>query len=211
MAGETNSTLIIDPTTLGDSGKTYSVQIDDDIESITSDSATLTVETPLLEIVSGPDDLTVTEGDDATFIVTTTGGSGTLSYQWLADNVVINDATDSILTIPGVTLDDSGTVYQIQVTDDGNTTVFASATLTVEEADINLVITAQPVDATVDEGDDASFSVTAVGDGPLSYQWFADGSAISGETTDTLVVSSCLLYTSPSPRDRQKSRMPSSA
>ena len=28
---------------------------------------------------------------------------------------------------------------------------------------------------------------------------------------DTLVIRSCLLYTSPSPRDRQKSRMPSSA
>ena len=28
---------------------------------------------------------------------------------------------------------------------------------------------------------------------------------------DSAVVSTCLLYTSPSPRDRQKSRMPSSA
>ena len=30
-------------------------------------------------------------------------------------------------------------------------------------------------------------------------------------TTDDYLTSSCLLYTSPSPRDRQKSRMPSSA
>ena len=30
-------------------------------------------------------------------------------------------------------------------------------------------------------------------------------------TVDTDVIYSCLLYTSPSPRDRQKSRMPSSA
>ena len=35
-----------------------------------------------------------------------------------------------------------------------------------------------------------------------------EGGGASGETTETLT---CLLYTSPSPRDRQKSRMPSSA
>src|SRR5665213_3723423 len=36
----------------------------------------------------------------------------------------------------------------------------------------------------------------------------------SGETpiwSDVVLVNTCLLYTSPSPRDRQKSRMPSSA
>ena len=31
------------------------------------------------------------------------------------------------------------------------------------------------------------------------------------ETIDALEIDTCLLYTSPSPRDRQKSRMPSSA
>ena len=33
----------------------------------------------------------------------------------------------------------------------------------------------------------------------------------SGKTTLLEILSGCLLYTSPSPRDRQKSRMPSSA
>src|SRR5665213_2492647 len=39
---------------------------------------------------------------------------------------------------------------------------------------------------------------------PLSY-W------IWGKPTDWTYINDCLLYTSPSPRDRQKSRMPSSA
>ena len=40
-----------------------------------------------------------------------------------------------------------------------------------------------------------------------------DGAGADGVPRDEshLVVRSCLLYTSPSPRDRQKSRMPSSA
>ena len=41
---------------------------------------------------------------------------------------------------------------------------------------------------------------------------FAKQQSLSSRTLDTsLATSTCLLYTSPSPRDRQKSRMPSSA
>ena len=35
--------------------------------------------------------------------------------------------------------------------------------------------------------------------------------AETAEDAEIIVVNTCLLYTSPSPRDRQKSRMPSSA
>ena len=34
---------------------------------------------------------------------------------------------------------------------------------------------------------------------------------VSGESRQEEIIAACLLYTSPSPRDRQKSRMPSSA
>ena len=37
------------------------------------------------------------------------------------------------------------------------------------------------------------------------------GEALPPDTTRSFVRNTCLLYTSPSPRDRQKSRMPSSA
>ena len=35
--------------------------------------------------------------------------------------------------------------------------------------------------------------------------------SVSSEVSDLITIENCLLYTSPSPRDRQKSRMPSSA
>ena len=42
--------------------------------------------------------------------------------------------------------------------------------------------------------------------------WVAmSGGVIAAMITEIVVYPSCLLYTSPSPRDRQKSRMPSSA
>ena len=45
----------------------------------------------------------------------------------------------------------------------------------------------------------------------IGYENFKTNIIVSSNSTDTFQNMSCLLYTSPSPRDRQKSRMPSSA
>lgn len=47
-------------------------------------------------------------------------------------------------------------------------------------------IASAPAAVTVDDGAAASFSVTAQGTGPLSYQWSRNGTAIAGATTATL-------------------------
>ena len=44
-----------------------------------------------------------------------------------------------------------------------------------------------------------------------NYYQVMSGETGHAEAIEIIYVSSCLLYTSPSPRDRQKSRMPSSA
>ncbi len=44
------------------------------------------------------------------------------------------------------------------------------------------VITQQPLDVTVDEGNSFALSVTATGAEPLTYQWFKDGTEIEGAT-----------------------------
>lgn len=48
-----------------------------------------------------------------------------------------------------------------------------------------ITITAQPVSQTIPIGDTATFSVTAIGAGPLAYQWSEDGNAIPGATAAT--------------------------
>lgn len=50
-------------------------------------------------------------------------------------------------------------------------------------------ITAQPASLTVKSGQSASFSVQASGTAPLAYQWYKDGTAISGATSATLALS----------------------
>ncbi|MGM9485676.1 hypothetical protein ACS5PN_31095 [Roseateles sp. NT4] len=49
-------------------------------------------------------------------------------------------------------------------------------------------ITAAPAALSVDDGAAASFSVTAQGTGPLSYQWSRNGAAIAGATSATLLL-----------------------
>src|SRR5258708_30326145 len=50
-------------------------------------------------------------------------------------------------------------------------------------------ITAQPANQTVTAGQTATFSVTAAGTAPLTYQWMKNNAAISGATSSS--------YTSP--------------
>src|ERR1700677_1812036 len=47
------------------------------------------------------------------------------------------------------------------------------------------VITGQPVSQTVTVGQTATFNVTATGTGPLTYQWFDNGTAITGATSSS--------------------------
>ena len=46
-----------------------------------------------------------------------------------------------------------------------------------------------PSSRTVAPGETATFSTTATGDGPLSYQWERDGKAISSATTASYTTS----------------------
>ncbi|MEM7167828.1 MAG: LamG-like jellyroll fold domain-containing protein [Planctomycetota bacterium] len=46
------------------------------------------------------------------------------------------------------------------------------------------VITTQPVDVTVNAGEDATFTITAIGTPPLSYQWQTTGAVTNGSFSD---------------------------
>jgi uncharacterized protein (TIGR02145 family) len=52
------------------------------------------------------------------------------------------------------------------------------------------IITTQPVSQTVASGESVAFSVLATGTAPLTYQWYKDGIAVSGEVSSTYTISS---------------------
>jgi hypothetical protein len=75
-----------------------------------------------------------------------------------------------------------------EVSPEGNISTFASG-ITQPSALAFFVgppfITNQPANETIINGDNASFSVTAFGNGNLSYQWLFNGTPISGATNAT--------------------------
>ncbi|HHI92021.1 MAG TPA: hypothetical protein ENK04_00690 [Gammaproteobacteria bacterium] len=81
-------------------------------------------------IVAQPAAVTVTEGDDASFSVVSTG-SGSLAYQWFRDGNSIAGATGASHTVPGVSSSDNGSVYSCEVSNSLGSINSSGAMLTV--------------------------------------------------------------------------------
>jgi hypothetical protein len=116
--------------------------------------------------------------NSATLAVAATGGG--LSYQWLKDGVAIAGANQAQYVVADVYAAGAPGTYSVRVTNAAGTVTSGPATLGVLPG-----ISAQPVALSKAAGQSAVFSVSAVGTGPLSYQWRKDGVAIIGATSPT--------------------------
>ena len=133
-------------------------------------------------ITTEPANQSVTAGQTATFSVTASG-TAPLSYQWRRNGTNISGATSASYTTPAATSGDNGALFSVVVTNSAGSVTSSNATLTVTTAAVAPSITAQPASATVTAGQTATFSVTASGTAPLSYQWRRNGTSISGATS----------------------------
>ena len=185
ISGATSNVYTIPGATADDAGD-YSVVATNSVASTPSATATLTVSTVAVPPAIGtpPSDLTVPAGAPATFSVTATG-TAPLSYQWFKGTEPISDATLATYTIPRVSISDAGD-YSVTVSNYAGSAASASAHLAVL---LPPVIGTPPASQTVSTGSNVSFSVTASGDGPFTYQWRKAASSISGATAATLTLS----------------------
>lgn len=71
---------------------------------------------------------------------------------------------------------------------DGTFSFYQNLTASSGSGGIPPYITMQPASETVTEGDTASFSVTAGGSAPLTYQWYFDKTGITGATNPVLTL-----------------------
>ena len=182
IAGATGVSLVVTPT-VADSGAMYSVAVSNSVGTVQSEAARLTVMAAAVAptIVAQPANQTVTAGQTASFSVTA-NGTTPLSYQWQKNGAPIAGATAATYTTPATTSADNGALFAVVVSNAAGSVTSANATLTVNAAtgDVSPTITVQPADMTVQAGQSASFTVTATGTQPLSYQWRKNGSAITG-------------------------------
>src|SRR5882762_4430108 len=184
IAGATSASYTTPATTTADNGTTFRVGVSNTAGSATSAAATLTVSAVAVAptITTQPVNQTVTAGQTASFVVAATG-TAPLSYQWQKNGVNIAGATSASYTTPATTTSDNGATFAAVVSNTAGSATSATATLTVNVAVVAPAITAQPVNQTVTAGQTASFSVTATGTAPLSYQWRKNGVNIAGATS----------------------------
>ena len=183
ISGATASAYTTPATASTDNGAQFSVVISNAAGSVTSNSATLTVNVPP-SITTQPSSVTITSGQTATFSVTATG-TAPLTYQWKKNGASVSGATAASYTTPAETTADNGAQFTVVVTNSVGNVTSNAATLTVNAAPVAPSITAQPSSVTITAGQTATFSVTATGTAPLSYQWSQNGTAISGATSSS--------------------------
>ena len=132
-------------------------------------------------ITMQPASQTVTAGQTATFSVTASG-TAPLSYQWRKNSANISGATAANYTTPATTSADNNAKFDVIVTNSVSSATSTQATLTVNAAPAAPTITMQPANQTAAAGQTATFSVTASGTAPLSYQWRKNSANISAAT-----------------------------
>ncbi len=150
-------------------------------------------------IIAHPQSQSGIVGTNVAFTVTASGQSP-LTYQWyfngspLTDSTHISGSSSNTIYIVGVVTNDAGN-YSVTVSNRHAVVTSSPAILTVL---VPVTITSQPTNQTVVSGTNTTFSVTADGTGPITYQWIfngaplADGGRFAGGQTTTLIISGVL-------------------
>lgn len=181
LPGQTGTTLTLFNVTDANEAQ-YCVRVANPFGTATSPQATLTVNNP--PTISGqPAPQTVIEGTFASFTVTVTA-DGPCTYQWRYNGVNIPGATATTYVIAAALNSQEGN-YSVVVFCPFGTVVSQNALLTVN---IPPTIIVQPVTQSVIAGNSVFFSVTAVGDPTLVYQWKRNGVNLPGQTLASLTI-----------------------
>ncbi len=142
-------------------------------------------------ITQQPANGTVTAGQPATFSVTATG-TAPLTYQWFMNGMVAGTNSSTFSIAQTMTGQNNARIY-VKITNTEGSATSNTVTLTVNQAAPTApTITQQPTNATVTAGQTATFTVTATGTAPLTYQWFMNGSA-AGTNSSTFAITQTTL------------------
>ena|GEM_PF-1166565 len=181
ITNATTFTYTINSVSGSDDGNYFCI-ITNSCGNSTSANISLTVNTAPA-ITKQSSNSSVCEGKSITFDVTASGSSP-LTYQWYFNSSTINGANSNFYTVTGAALTNSGTYYCIVTNSCGNKQS-NNITLTVNEAP---KITANTSSASRCEGQSMTFSITATGTSPISYQWYKNGVEVFGAKNNTYTI-----------------------
>jgi len=163
-----------------------------------ANTGTLTIIAP--PIISGPDPQSVVEGGEVSFTVSVSSSGGTLVYTWQysTNGVVWSNVPSSFteggaideptLTLKNASASWNGYRFRCEVINWLGSWGYDyySTARTLSVIAVPPVITGHPSDVTVSAGGAATFTVTATGTAPLTYQWQVSVFAVTwGAWSDT--------------------------
>jgi Immunoglobulin I-set domain len=206
VSGATSETLKIASTKMSESGDQYRAKFSNGLGSATSKDATLTVtaggggEAP--KVTKQPVNAEVEEGKEAKFEASASG-SPEPSVQWEVSTnggvsfAAVSGATSETLKIASAKVSESGDEFRATFSNGVlPNAVTGAATLTVNPHKEAPKITKQPVNAEVEESEEAKFEATASGAPVPTVQWEmstnkgASFAVVSGATSNTLKIAS---------------------
>jgi hypothetical protein len=135
-------------------------------------------------ILSIPSTATAEEGN-ALNIALSELGTPPLTHAWYKDGSLVSGATSAKLTIASTLAADSGS-YVAVVSNAYGATTSAIVTVTIQSGPP--VYTTTPTLTKYELYAGETFTITSVASGsvPITYQWYLNGTAVSGQTSSTL-------------------------
>lgn len=137
-----------------------------------------------LQLRASPRSDTLTGGDTAALSAWVLGRD-TIAYKWLKNDTVITGAGDFHYRFVTGLRDSGSHRFRLEAKNADSTVTSAEAVITVLPAQ-PVVFTDEPDSVKVLENLKATFTGTATGTGPISYQWLRNGQPVAKATTNSL-------------------------
>jgi len=161
----------------------YSVFVSTGLGGTTSSDAVLQVGIAP-QITQSPTNLTVAQGQNATFTATATGTP--LNYFWIFAKDVVG--TNATLTLTNVLFGQAGPYFLVVSNFLGSVTSSPAALSVL----FPITLVASPADEAIPVGGTAIFGVGATGN-PRNYQWLKDGNPIMGANASSYSITNVML------------------
>jgi hypothetical protein len=177
----TSSALTLSPLNYRSAAE-YDVVVTDDLGSVISDPAELTVLSPAPNVSISPGDTMVALGGGLTFTATVGTGIPPYTYQWRKNGAAIAKATNATLVLTNLQRTQEG-VYDVVVKNGHGVDVSNPARLSLPPV---VPVNNAPESTDVNPAGTATFTVNVPG--ATAWQWLKNGVAIKGATASTLTV-----------------------
>ncbi len=198
VSGANSASYTTPATSTSDNGAPFTVVVSNSAGSVTSNTATLTVNGITVvapSITTQPNSQTIIAGQTATFSVSSSG-TAPLGYQWQRNGAAISGANSASYTTQATTTADNGAQFTTVVTNSAGSVTSSAATLTVNAA--TYLLSTSPTSLSfgnVDIGSSSSLNTTVTNNGNSNVKIsgvtvMGAGFSTSGVTSGTVLAPS---------------------